>query len=111
MNNKGFSFIETLTASALLLMMATTLIPITNVIINEKEILYQKRLFLNELHDELQLYLWDDRNQTPAIYDKEVDSVTLTFMFSKQNSLVKGCVEWKNVKRKNEQVCLFGFPD
>lgn len=111
MNNKGFSFIETLVASALLLMIVTTLVPITNLIINEREELHQKRVFQNELHNQLQHYLWEDPRNIPARYNKDVDSTTLSFAFTKEKTLVKGCVEWKNVKKKIKQVCLYGYPE
>ncbi|MBP1950357.1 type II secretion system protein [Virgibacillus litoralis] len=109
LNNKGFSLIESLVAVTLLMIMISTLIPITNLLIYEREVLHQKRLFGNELHAELQPYLWDDQASIPTEYSKEVNETKLIFTFSAENKLLKGCVEWKNVKNKTDQICLYGY--
>lgn len=109
LNNKGFSLIESLVAVTLLMMMISTLIPITNLLIYEREILHQKRLFGNELHAELQPYLWDGQDSIPTEYFKTVNETKLKFIFLAENQLLKGCVEWKNVKNKTNQICLYGY--
>lgn len=75
----------------------------------EREILHQKRIFINKLHEELQPYLWNNRLITPEYYTKEMNAVTLKFQFYSENELLKGCVEWKNVKSQAEQICLYGY--
>ncbi|WP_375050740.1 hypothetical protein [Virgibacillus sp. JSM 102003] len=87
----------------------STLIPITNLLLYEREVLHHKRLFSNKLHDELQPYLWDGQNRLPINYSKEVNATTLNFNFSAENELLKGCVTWENVKNKTNQICLYGY--
>ncbi len=89
--------------------MISTLIPITNTLMHEREILHQKRLFANKLHDELQPYLWDSQSNIPIKYSKEINATTLHYKFSTENELLKGCVTWENVKNKTNQICLYGY--
>lgn len=109
LNNKGFSLIESLVAVTLLMVMISTLIPITNTLIHEREVLHQKRLIGNQLHDELQPHLWDGQNRIPIKYSKKFNATTLNYKFSTENKLLKGCVTWENVKNKTNQICLYGY--
>ncbi|WP_176447378.1 prepilin-type N-terminal cleavage/methylation domain-containing protein [Lentibacillus sp. CBA3610] len=110
-NSKGFSLIEALVAASLLMMMITTLIPATNLLLNERENLRQKRYMINELQHELQPFLWEASHDLPHRFLKTVDGSEAEFRMTPDGKLVKGCVTWSNVKNRTEEFCLYGYPD
>lgn len=108
-NNKGFSLIETLVALSIIMMVTTTMIPITTLLMAERDVLEEKRILSTMLHDELQYYLWSEDATIPASYDKKVNGTVASLHFSSDKSLLKGCVKWGNVKNKQEEICLYGY--
>ncbi|SFA71187.1 hypothetical protein SAMN04488072_101174 [Lentibacillus halodurans] len=110
-NSKGFSLIESLVAASLLMMIITTLIPATNLLLNERESLKQKRIMTNELHSELQPFIWEEENNLPQRWFKMVNGSEAEFRFTSEDNLLKGCVIWNNAKNKTDQFCLYGNPD
>ncbi len=90
-------------------MIATTLIPIASLLNTELEILSQRRLLANHLHDELQLYLWNNKATIPSTYSEMIDKKKVLFHFTNENNLIKGCAEWQNVKQSTEKYCLYGY--
>ncbi|MBT2214448.1 type II secretion system GspH family protein [Virgibacillus dakarensis] len=109
-NSNGFSLIEVLAAFSIIFMITTTVIPLTSLINKEEEVLRERRHHANQLHDELQTYLWgENKPLPPATYAKVENSTMLFYRFTMENDLVKGCVKWKNVKNKKETFCLYGY--
>ncbi|WP_158701708.1 prepilin-type N-terminal cleavage/methylation domain-containing protein [Lentibacillus sp. Marseille-P4043] len=108
-NDNGFSLIEVLVAFSIVLIITTTIIPLTSLLNNEEAVLSERRKVTNHLHDELQLYLWKDNKKIPASYSKTLESNTVTYQFSVEKELIKGCVKWQNVKKRKEKVCLYGY--
>lgn len=110
-NCKGFTLIEVLGAFGIVMMIATTLLPIMHIVHKEEEVLSEHRQYTNQLHDELQAYLWEGHDLLPPIsFAKTNNSTTLFYDFTNEDHLVKGCVKWTNVKAKQETVCLYGYP-
>lgn len=89
-------------------MLMTTIIPIGSLIERERTVLSEKRTFSAKLHDELQLYLWNERS-LPSSYSKTFDSIDVTFNFTNEGKYMKGCVEWENARKKPETICLYGY--
>ncbi|WP_175631899.1 competence type IV pilus minor pilin ComGE [Virgibacillus siamensis] len=109
-NSKGFSLIETLVALSILLAVITAIIPIKTRIMMERDVLDQKRAVLNTLHEELQDYLWSGASMQNQSYTINVDGSPVRIHFTTENSYLKGCAEWKNVKNKQDESCLYGYP-
>ncbi|ALX48074.1 competence type IV pilus minor pilin ComGE [Lentibacillus amyloliquefaciens] len=109
-NNKGFSLVESLVAASLLMMMITTLVPAMNLLQNERESQQQKRMMVNSLHHELQPFLWEGHNNLPHHFSKTIDGHKAEFRMTDEGTLMKGCVNWRNVKNKTEQFCIYGYP-
>jgi Tfp pilus assembly protein PilV len=110
-NSNGFSLIEVLVAFSIIFMITTTIIPLISLLNQGEEILSQRMHHTNSLHDELQTFLWGESKRLPPVrYSKTEDSVTASYQFTTENNLIKGCVEWENVKKKKEKFCLYGYP-
>jgi len=111
-SNKGFTLIEVLIASSIIIMMVTTFVPITSLLLHEREVLSDRRIITSRLHDELQPVLWKEHKAAPpSIYTKSIRSTRAKFHFSYEQEFIKGCVEWQNVKKKKEKLCLYGLPE
>ncbi|HEX6594440.1 MAG TPA: prepilin-type N-terminal cleavage/methylation domain-containing protein [Bacillota bacterium] len=110
LSNKGFTLIEVLIASTVVFVIITTIVPIVMLIEYERNVLRTRLTYTHLLHDELQPYLWETDQKLPHTYTKKIQLNEVTFHFSKNNHLVKGCVQWQNVKQTNEKMCLYGRP-
>ncbi|GAA0602519.1 hypothetical protein GCM10009001_19340 [Virgibacillus siamensis] len=108
-NTKGFSLIETLVALSILVTVITTFIPIKTTIMLHRDILHQKQEILNSLHEELQFSLQNNVSDPIKPYTVHVDNTPVAIHFTVEESLLKGCAEWKNVKNKQQQSCLYGY--
>lgn len=93
------------------MMMITTLIPATNLLLNERASLQQKNHMVNELHDELHFYLRGAQHNLPYRFFKTVDGSKAEFLMTSEDELLKGCVTWSNAKNKTEEFCLYGYPE
>ncbi|MFC4558802.1 prepilin-type N-terminal cleavage/methylation domain-containing protein [Virgibacillus kekensis] len=107
-SNKGFSLIESLVAVSMLCMMIVTLIPLTSLIMTERDILHEKRLYSNILHDKFQDYIWNTGEPLPSRVEEEIAGKKLVFTFTIENKLLKGCVVWTNAKKMSEETCFYG---
>lgn len=110
LNNKGFSLIETLVASSVIFILIATIVPITSLLNNEREILIERRLAASKLHDEFQPIIWNNHGNLPLSYKSTINSMSVLFSFTFENDLIKGCVKWKNAKDQPDSICLYGFP-
>ncbi|WP_167751332.1 type II secretion system protein [Lentibacillus salicampi] len=110
-NSKGFTMIEALVAASVLMMVISTLVPLTSLLLNERENLQQKREMANELHNELQPFLRENKRPLPQRLQKTVDGDEAEFRFTAENNLLKGCVSWENVNDRANQFCLYGYPE
>lgn len=92
------------------MMIVTTFVPIFSLLTNERIILSDRRAIVNQLHDELQPHLWNNSPTAPTVLKKTVRVTPVTFDFTMENELIKGCANWKNVKKIKETICLYGYP-
>lgn len=111
-NNEGFTLIEVLISFSILFMVATTIIPLFSIIEKERTQLNVRLELSNRLHDEIQPYLWENgQHHFPIQYTRTMDKISVAFLFTMEQNLIKGCVEWRNVHNEAEAVCLFGSPE
>lgn len=110
LKSNGFTLIEVLIATSLLMFVITTFVPMFSLLNNERVILHDRSTIASQLHDELQYFLWKDPLVIPAHFIKTKQHKKVSFDFTKKNDLIKGCANWKNVKRSQEQICLYGYP-
>lgn len=108
LNNKGFTLIEVLVSFSLIMLLATTFLPISSIIQQHTTILSDKRIVSSKLHDELLDQLWGKQNLSSQSYTKIVNKKLVSFDFIIENELTKGCAIWENAKNKNEKFCLYG---
>lgn len=109
LNNKGFSLIEALVASSLVFILIATIVPISSLLNNERKILVERRLAASKLHDEFQPILWESHDSLPLPYNSTINSMSVSFSFTFENELIKGCVKWKNAKDQQDRICLYGL--
>lgn len=107
-NNKGFTIVEVLVAASMILTLMTVVIPISVLLEKERTVLSDRRTFMNQLHDELQPYLWNDLT-LPVSYSAFIDQTEVKFDFMKEKHVIKGCATWENARRKREKICLYGY--
>lgn len=106
--NNGFSVVEVLVSASVILMLMTTIIPVTSLLEKERTVLGDRRIFVNRLHDELQPFLWSDLS-FPATYLILINQTDVTFNFTRKENYVKGCATWENARKKRETFCLYGY--
>jgi len=108
LNSRGFTLLEVLIASSIILMLISIIVPITSLLEQERTVLKERRAFSARLHDELQPFLWNDL-ELPISYSSVNNLVDITFRFTHESEYIKGCVSWENAREKNETICLYGF--
>lgn len=106
----GFSLTEVLIASGILMMVITTLVPITTLLNTEKAVLSDRRTIANQLHDQLQPFLWDDSANPPTVLTETIQLKLITYEFTMEHEFIKGCARWENAKKVKETICLYGLP-
>ncbi|WP_182858763.1 type II secretion system protein [Oceanobacillus picturae] len=111
-DNKGFTLIEVLITVSILLGVVITVIPLLQLLILEGETLTDRRYMNQELFDELQPFLWSSGRPLPQSQHTTFQSngMKAVYHFTQERELIKGCVEWTNVKEKRETICLYGVP-
>lgn len=109
LKNNGFTLVEVIVASSILMVVITTIMPIISLITEHQRLLSDRRTFSYQLHDELQPYVHQQDTSLPSNYSKTIHNKKVAFQFRKENELIKGCAEWKNVKNNNEIICLYGY--
>ena len=109
--HNGFTLIEVIAAAAILMNVIAVAAPITSTLVKEKSILSERRFYINVLHDELQIYLWEKPSQIPNTFTKRIQGKETVFQFEMENRYVKGCIHWENAKQKEETICLYGLPE
>src|SRR5699024_206523 len=109
-NNKAFTLIEVLVGSSILFLIIITIVPINSLLESERSLLRDRYDYTNKLHDELQSFIWERHKRIPVTYERRINNKTVSFQSSKEyNELIKGCVNWENVRNKYEEICLYGF--
>ena len=81
MNSRGFTLLEVLIASSIIMMLISIIVPITSLLEQERTVLNERRAFSARLHDELQPFLWNDL-ELPISYSSVNNLVDITFRLS-----------------------------
>jgi hypothetical protein len=85
-----------------------TFMPIAAQINLEQQILKEQRYIQSKLYDDLQTMLWTTTEPFPITYERLVKEKQVTFTFSQEQLLIKGCAKWTNAKQKEKIFCLYG---
>ncbi|AXI09455.1 hypothetical protein CUC15_11205 [Oceanobacillus zhaokaii] len=109
MKANGFTLFEVIIASAILFSVITTVVPIVSTLEKEQQILSDRRMMTHTLHDEMQPFIWGSPLRLPIEHIKEVNQKQAVFRFTTENEYIEGCVSWKNVRERRENICLFGI--
>ncbi|MUK87135.1 hypothetical protein GMD78_01815 [Ornithinibacillus sp. L9] len=109
--NDGFSVTEVLVATAIVLLIVGTVVPINSLLDKERLTIRERRMITLTLHDEMQPHLWSDDYELPYTKEEVLGNKQLLFHFSLEEDLIKGCVDWKNAKNKQETICLYGYQE
>lgn len=92
-------------------MLIITIFPVSIQIKKEQQKLSDRIAIGTTLYDELQQRVWSTTFTTPFSFERKTKNKHLYFQFTSTNNLLKGCVEWTNVKQEKEKQCLFGYPE
>lgn len=111
-NNKGFTLIEVLVASSILFLVMMTVVPINSLLTNERIISKDRYEYADQLQAELQPFIWERNKRLPATYERTINNQSVSFQITRETDvLIKGCVRWINAREKQEEVCLYGYPE
>jgi competence protein ComGF len=109
-NDKGFTFTEALVSLAVLMIISTSIIPLSSFVIQEKKALSQKRIITYKLHDELQSFLYNDLS--PFSLEETIESAEVIFTFKEtEDQFIQACAAYKNIMNRKEEVCLYGLSE
>lgn len=98
--NKGFTLLESMVAISLLLSVTITIIPsLSHIRMLQKELSIERHT-LSTLHDELNIV----RQESLPVEKNDEIYPKITYQFTKEENLIKGCVKWEN---SNEAMCLY----
>lgn len=109
-NANGFTLIEVLIASGIIMMLVSTFLPISSLLQREKSILSDRRKITSNLHDELVTFLYSKEGVT-STFTKTIQNKSVVYQFTFDDKRVKGCVNWINVKKNPEFFCLYGYQE
>ncbi|WP_047984140.1 hypothetical protein [Ornithinibacillus californiensis] len=107
-NSNGFAITEALVSFTIVMVLCITLLPLSSLVSQERNVLSQKRIVIYQLHDELQTALWDGINEDIIQRNVGFALVTITFS-SSEGGLIEGCASWVNSRNRQEEVCLYGI--
>lgn len=96
--------------------MATTLIffivsiffPIYSSLKVDRQVLEDRRVITRFLHDDLQLIV-QNRNLRPNNYKENINGKSVQIFIKDKAEMIEACGVWKNDKKKEEQICLYGI--
>src|SRR5690625_2586591 len=108
--SNGFIWIETLVSLSIVMLLATTIIPIYTTLQQEKRILHDRSLISLYLYDELQREILEEHHDEIRMEQVNISDRIVTIQFTLENEYIKGCVSWENVKERTENLCLYGIP-
>jgi hypothetical protein len=107
-NSNGFSITEALVSFSIIMVLCITLLPLSSLVSQERNVLSQKRIVIYQLHDEIQTVLWEGINENTI--HRNVGSVSVTITFSASEAgVIEGCATWINSRKRQEEVCLYGI--
>lgn len=109
MRINGFLLPEVLLTMNIIILISVTIIPVFTLVAQEKKIIYDRAMIAMDLHDELQVILWDSTQQLKQEFTKSISNQEVSFHFSEENEYIKGCAVWKNVKQRPENICYYGL--
>ncbi|MFD2925961.1 type II secretion system protein [Halobacillus naozhouensis] len=102
MNNKGFTVVEVICAFGVLLIIATSILPLLGELRLSQKELAEERAIISKLQNELLKYKLHPREEYP--FTKEYDLMTVTY--KKQPSLLEACATWET-RRDHKELCLY----
>lgn len=105
----GFSLIEVMISASILLGAVALFIPIISQVQMEQHILSERRLIANQLHSEIQYYIRTEEKLLPSGFYKQSSHTEIYFYFMKEDNFIKGCAQWQNAKKREENLCLYGL--
>ncbi|RLL48086.1 hypothetical protein D8M04_02085 [Oceanobacillus piezotolerans] len=107
--DEGFTLVEVIIASTLLLTVIIFFIPLISQLDKELSILDNRRHIVHALHDELQIYLWT-KESLPHSSKEQINNQLVELSIEKDLIYIKGCAQWENAREKMEEICLYGIP-
>src|SRR5690625_5779561 len=81
LNSKGFTLVEVILASSMIMVIIMTIVPMGSLLEREKAVLSERRILSLKLHDELQPFLWNDQ-PLPARYSSKFNFIDVHFHFT-----------------------------
>lgn len=109
-NNKGFTLTEVMLGSLLLLLMMLTILPISIQLYKERQILNEEQLIMHVLYEEMKRSLLTNSYDEKKITHHSVRNTTFTIHYQKQDSFIKRCAKWINLRSEQKEVCFYAYP-
>lgn len=104
--NKGFTLIELIATSTLLFTSILLLLPLFILVSDERELLYSELDIIGRLEKQLHTTV-NNNEELPTQHKEMIHELDVSYVFTRKDKLVKGCVLWET-KQKNEKIfCLY----
>lgn len=109
-DNKGFTLLETVVAASILFTVILIVVPISSLLMIERNVQSERYEYTKQLQLELQPFIHRESKLRSTNYNRVVNNKKLSFHITKENNnLIKGCVTWENVRTNQEETCLYGY--
>lgn len=104
-NEKGMTLLESLATATVIFTIVMTMIPLYRWIDVERHDLQDKRMYANQLYNDIMLQISEQNNSMDIPNNKKVEGAT--FLYAMRDNMLEGCVQWENSKQKREEICLY----
>lgn len=104
-NERGTTWIESISAATIICTIIMTFIPIYQLISIERTILQEKRQHTAILFNHLLSFTFESISNTTVTIDMDENNGYYTIIV--KNDVIEGCAQWENAKGKKMETCLY----
>src|SRR5699024_760438 len=104
-----FTLIEALTGMTILSFIILITLPLQHLLLLEREVLQERRIFSYYLHDELIKEVNRQELDIRESFSTEKNNKNINVSFEIDDLYLKGCVNWTNAKKVDETFCLYAM--
>lgn len=94
---------------SIVLLTVSIILPATVSIKSERQNLNDRLMIVTKLHDLMQPYIHDSKQPIPDSFMKQINKKQVHFEVMTEQTFIKGCANWKNVKNRKETYCLYAY--
>lgn len=105
-NDNGFTLIEVLVATSLLFLTLSFILPSFVILHSERQSLYREIEIVQQLEQKLHDASLESE-RIPFQISEEISGRFITYIFTIDDQLIKGCAHWETEKTDETSMCLY----